>query len=196
MSDTYLNFKALESNEKGNFEIECIDKSSDVTLIAPHAGCIESSTKNIAKSIAGKIFNYYAFVGKRRQDCYKYLHITSHNFDEPKALELVGKSKYVISIHGCMDEQEDKQKKKINYGKKIFIGGLDEDLINKLQETLENASLPVSFLSKFAGEEPKNICNRGTTRKGIQFELTRSFRKSDKLREKFIFAVSECLKQL
>ncbi len=52
MADTYKNFQELAKNEKGNFKIEYIDRGSNITIIAPHGGKIESYTTEIAKKIA------------------------------------------------------------------------------------------------------------------------------------------------
>ena len=201
MSDKYKNFNDLKKSEKENcdFKIDYKDIGSKIAIVAPHGGKIEDKTTEIAKLIAGNNCNYYSFIGQKSNNN-RDLHITSHKFDEPRALELVGNSEIVIAIHGCMDEQKNEQKKKINYSKKIFIGGLNKDLIDKLQEVLEDASLPIST-DQFPGIEPDNICNRATTRvdatgEGVQFELTRSFRDDGILCGKFIAAVSECLKTL
>ena len=190
MADKYENFKKLQENEADNFEIECLNRSSCIALIAPHGGKIESKTTEIAKLIAGNNFNYYSFIGQKSNNNHD-LHITSHKFDEPRALELVENSEIVIAIHGCKNKYSKKDD-----SKEIFIGGLHEDLIDKLHEAFKKATLPISFLSKFSGEEPNNICNKGTTGKGVQFELTRSFRDDGELCGKFIAAVSECLKTL
>lgn len=192
INNDYENFKELQKYEKENcdFKIEHKDRGSNITIVAPHGGKIEDKTTEIAKLIAGDSFNYYSFIGQKSNNN-RDLHITSHKFDEPRALELVCKLKHVIAIHGCKDKQD-----RISYGKKIFIGGLDENLIDKLQEALKNASLPVSFLLKFAGKEKNNICNRGTLGKGVQFELTSSARNDGELCGKFIAVVSKCLKQL
>ena len=205
MSDKYKNFKELKKFEKENFDfkIECKSRRSKITIVAPHGGKIEDKTTEIAKLIAGNNFNYYSFIGQKSNNN-RDLHITSHKFDEPIALELAGNSEIIIAIHGCNDEQKDKQRKKINYGKKIFIGGLDEDLIDKLQEeALEKDFLPIcsldtctDFPSHFKGERPSNICNKGTAKKGVQFELTKSFRNDGELCGDFISAVSKCLKTL
>ncbi len=202
--DKYRNFEELEKGEDThNYRIIHKDRSSHVTIIAPHGGCIELKTKKIAEKIADDNFNYYSFIGKKDTNCYSDLHITSTNFDEPKAIELVGKSEVVIAIHGCKDKQKDKQNKKINYGEKIFIGGLDEDLIGRFKEALENASLSIftsdtcdNFPLHFKGETSNNICNRGKKGKGVQFELTKSFRDNGELCGKFITVVSKCLKTL
>ncbi len=65
----------------------------------------------------------------------------------------------------------------------------------KLKNVLTKANLPVLYLDKFSGERLKNICNKGVTKKGIQFELTRSLRKDNDLTNKFIMIVRTCLEK-
>lgn len=198
-NNEYSNFEELAKNEVGNYTIECIDRGANITIIAPHGGRIEPRTDAITKAIAGHNLNYYGFIAERGKiEGKKSMHITSHKFDEHKALELVGKSEIVIAIHGCNNDHSTKDD-----SKEIFMGGLDRNLISKLQETLENASLPIcsldtcdNFPSHFKGENPDNICNKGTTGKGIQFELTNAFRNDGALCGKFISTVSHCLKTL
>ena len=185
----YSNFKELEKNEVGNYTIECIDKGSHIIIIAPHGGRIEPRTDTIAKTIAYQNFNYYGFISERGKiKARKNMHITSHKFDEPKALELVGKSEIVIAIHGCKNLHSQRSNKK-----EIFIGGLNKDLKTKLEKVLKESSLHVSFLRKFAGEEEDNICNRGSTKAGVQFELTSSFRNDGELCRIFISTVRNFL---
>jgi len=188
--DVYANFKELEKNEVGNYAIECINRGSYITIISPHGGKIEFNTTEIAKLIAGDSLNYYSFIGKRRNEN-KKLHITSTNFDEPKALELVKKSEIVIAIHGCTDKQGKKENKK-DYGKHIFIGGLNEKLKNTLEEALSKTGLSISR-ERFPGIEKDNICNRGKRSNGVQFELSASFRNDAKCCGKFIEIVGGVL---
>ncbi|CAA6820658.1 MAG: Unknown protein [uncultured Sulfurovum sp.] len=189
MPDKYDNFKKLQENEAGNFEIECIDRGSHITIIAPHGGKIERKTTKIAKRIAGDSLNYYSFIGKKNS-YNRDLHITSHKFDEPRALELVVKSEIIITIHGCANKWS-----KIDDNREIFIGGLDEGLISKFKDAMKDEFLPISFLKKFSGTEKKNICNRGINGKGVQFELTKAFREDVQLTNEFISNVRTCLEK-
>jgi len=54
--------------------------------------------------IAGSDFSLYAFRGIKEKDN-KKLHITSHHFDEPMALEMASKSETVLAIHGEKNER-------------------------------------------------------------------------------------------
>ena len=94
------------------------------------------------------------------------MHITSHNFDEPNAIELVSKSNIVVAIHACTG----------NAGL-VHIGGLDEELKEVIADELEARGIRVSKEHPgFQGSNPHNICNRGTTGKGVQLEITRDLR--------------------
>ncbi|HFQ62590.1 MAG TPA: hypothetical protein ENK39_09875 [Epsilonproteobacteria bacterium] len=186
--DLYESFKDLQKNEVGNYTIEYLDRGSNITILAPHGGKIEFNTTEIAKLIAGDSFNYYSFIGQKNKNN-RHLHITSHKFNEPIAKELVGKSKIVIAIHGCSDKQGKNEK---DYGKHIFIGGLDEELKNTLQEALLEAGLSIGR-EKFQGMVKDNICNVGKRSKGVQFELTKSFRGDAEYCGKFIEIVGRIL---
>jgi len=182
-NNEYSSFEKLEKNEVGNYTIECNDKGANITIIAPHGGRIEPRTDAIAKAIAGYNLNYYGFISERGKiEGRKNMHMTSHKFDEPKVLGLVEKSKVVIAIHGCKDVQGIN---KTDYGKHIFIGGLDEELKNVLKQALSRAGLSIGT-EKFPAIHPENICNRGSTKKGVQFELTKSFRDDAECYGKFI----------
>ena len=152
-----------------------------VAVIAPHAGRIEPKTGPIAREIAGAEFSLYCFRGMKTAGN-KDLHITSHHFDEPRCLELIKVHKWVVTIHGC-------QKK----GEHVFLSGLDKALIADLEASLLQAGIRVQTLGhKYTGTLPKNICNRGRSHAGVQFELSRSFRNGDRV-PAFIEAVRNVL---
>lgn len=172
-SDKYHDFRHLAANETLNkdYKIFVRDLGADITIIAPHGGCIERGTSVIADKIAGNIYNYYSFCGiksNRNSD----LHITSHHFDEPRAMRLVLKSKLVIAVHACIDKEE-----------VIHMGGLFKDLKNHISTLLETAGIRVSMQTKrYPGRHPDNICNKGLLKKGVQLEISRGLRdRSDKI---------------
>ena len=165
--DTYHSFDDLKKHEKLNndYNISIRDVGSPITIIAPHGGKIEPRTSDIAKNIAKSNYNCYCFEGiKKRNNA--SLHITSHKFDEPHALNLIKRSKIVISIHACTG----------NDGL-VYLGGLDTGLIKAIEFELKNKGIHVSDDNHtFLGLNPHNICNRGTTQKGVQLEITRGLR--------------------
>ena len=184
MSDKYNSFNDLSKNEQGNFKIEYNYINSYISIIAPHGGKIEKYTDEIAKEIASNKYNYYAFIGSKKEHN-RELHITSHKFNEPKAIELVEKSDITISIHGCKDETE--------RDNLIYLGGLNDNFKNIIMLELINNGFEVSF-DKFKGKEPLNICNR-SKENGVQIELTKQVREGEKLREKFIESIINVLEK-
>jgi phage replication-related protein YjqB (UPF0714/DUF867 family) len=165
--DTYSNFKELSFKEKRNkdFVIATCNTGSPVTIIAPHGGRIEPRTSYIASRIAGDKFNFYGFKGIK-PDNNRCLHITSHKFDEPQALNLVENSRIVVSIHACTDRQA-----------LVYPGGRNEELIAAIVKALTAAGITVADrIAKYQGLNPNNICNRGLTGKGAQLEISRGLR--------------------
>jgi phage replication-related protein YjqB (UPF0714/DUF867 family) len=137
-------------------------------VVAPHGGDIEHGTSEIADAIAGDDFSFYAFEGikqSRNQD----LHITSHRFDEPKCVNLVGASTTAIAIHGRKGE-----------AKVVYLGGLDTRALKVLRATLLAGGFRVEKddSPRLQGRDKKNICNRTKTGTGVQLEITRGLRRS------------------
>jgi len=165
--DTYGSFAELKNYERQNkdYQISICDVKSRITIIAPHGGKIEPGTSDIAKKIATGSFNYYCFEGIKKENN-AVLHITSHNFDEPKAVNLISRSHIVVAIHACKGNE-----------KFVILGGLDKGLKKFIADELESRQIPVSRShGNFKGQHPDNICNRGATKKGVQLEITRRLR--------------------
>jgi phage replication-related protein YjqB (UPF0714/DUF867 family) len=153
-----------------------------VAVIAPHAGGIEPRTGPIAKDIAGTDFSFYCFRGLKKGGGNRDLHVTSHHFDEPKCLELISDHEWVIAIHGC--------KKK---GEHVFLSGLDKLLLTDLEAELLSAGVKVETAGHhYTAALPGNICNRGKSDAGVQFELTLAFRNGDQV-PGFVEAVRKVL---
>lgn len=173
-TDKYSNYAALAVAEKLglDFEIVVIKRSaSRVAVIAPHAGGIEPQTGPIARAIAGPEFSLYCFRGIKKAGGNHDLHITSHHFDEPRCLKLISDQEWVVAIHGCENE-----------GEHIFLSGLDESLISDLEAALLAAGIVAKTSGhKFTAKLPDNICNRGASNAGVQFELSRSLRESNRV---------------
>ena len=119
----------------------------------------------VTKLIAGNTFNYYCFEGikaKNNQD----LHITSHLFDEPGAIDLISSSYIVITIHACTDKED-----------VIYVGGCFIELASHIQNILETLNIKIlRQKNRFPGTHPDNICNKGIRKKGVQLEISRSLR--------------------
>ncbi len=165
--DTYNNFLELRQKERLNqdYRISSCDRGSAVTILAPHGGRIEPKTSYIAGQIARNKFNYYSFEGIKSINN-RTLHITSHNFDEPQALELLVRSRTVVAIHACRVKNA-----------LVYPGGRDRRLIGEIVRQLTVAGVPVADgNARYPGINPKNICNRGASGKGAQLEISRGLR--------------------
>lgn len=165
--DTYRNFKELKTVEKLNadYKISIFDVGSPITIIAPHGGKIEPKTSEIAAGIARDQFNYYCFEGMKPANN-RWLHITSHNFDEPQALELLARSQTVVAVHACTDEKA-----------VVYPGGRDEELMAAIVTEFKTVGISVANRNfKYPGVNPNNICNRGVSGRGAQLEISRGLR--------------------
>lgn len=174
MADIYSNYAELsQTEEKGiDYRIRCVS-SSDVLIVAPHGGGIEPGTTQIAEALAENQYSFYSFEGLKRTGNWS-LHITSTNFDEPLALELLKTANQVITIHGVQGDEEEV----------VYLGGLDDELKHRIKKSLlclsssQDIDLKVGMHDnpRLQGINPRNICNRGNTKKGVQLEITRKLR--------------------
>jgi phage replication-related protein YjqB (UPF0714/DUF867 family) len=100
-----------------------------------------------------------------------YADVTSTNYDEPIALELVQNTRRCLSLHGCSDDDANG---------KVQFGGLDAELEEILLEELTLAGIPAEIATKPAlnGSDPANICNKTQTCIGAQLEMRATFRES------------------
>lgn len=169
--NNYQGFSDLAKyNVQGkDYRIIVLKRPSPVAIVAPHGGKIEKRTSDIAKAIAANDCNLYLFEGIRSSRNYASLHLTSHRFDEPECLALVEACPIVVTIHGFTNSDE-----------KILIGGLDIALKEQLAIALHEFGVLTEIDGHgFPAMEPKNICNRGSTGKGVQLEFSSGIRGSD-----------------
>lgn len=166
MSDTYLSFTELSANERPEaYRIVCEERGTKIALIAPHAGKIESWTSEICRGIAKEDLTYYLFEGCKSKSNYGDLHITSTNFDEPKALAIAGAAEVVVTVHGQAGADSF-----------VNVGGLNKDIGEKIIEKLVSVGYAASRQADKAGIDPKNICNRGNSGLGVQLEISLALR--------------------
>jgi phage replication-related protein YjqB (UPF0714/DUF867 family) len=144
-------------------------EGSKVAVLAPHGGRIEGRTSEIARLIAGDDHSLYLFEGLRTTgDNFDCLHLASHYFDEPRALDLVSRHDIVVAVHGYAAPGPD-----------VLLGGLNERLKNEIARALRETGF--SYLTdghRFPGSHPRNICNRGRSGEGVQLELSEELRKA------------------
>jgi len=167
-SDTYANFSELSASEVygEGYKIESKDNDSTVAIIAIHGGGIEAGTTQLAKATSDLgSYNYYSFMGILKSGNTR-LHITSNNFDENIARNLVAKSNLTLSLHGCSGAD-----------KTTYLGGLDTALGKQIQKALTSAGFIVKpAISRLDGTSLQNITNSNLTGKGVQLEITKGLR--------------------
>ncbi len=170
--DKYANFSDLQGEEvEGvDFRIHLRHGGSGIAIVAPHGGKIERGTLPLANAIAGTDHSYYSFEGiKSSIRANRILHLTSNNFDEPRARSLVSKCKTVVTIHGA----------KGMYAA-VYAGGRDMELRRIVLGALKQAGFDAKDdpSPSRQGRGASNICNSGLTAQGLQLELTLGLRKS------------------
>jgi phage replication-related protein YjqB (UPF0714/DUF867 family) len=142
---------------------------SRVAVLAPHGGRIEGRTSEIARLIAGDEHALYLFEGLRMTgDNFDCLHLASHCFDEPRALDLISGCDTVVAVHGYAAPGPD-----------VLLGGLNEGLKEEVAQALAQIGISCSTDGhRFPGRHPRNICNRGRSGAGVQLELSEGLRKA------------------
>jgi phage replication-related protein YjqB (UPF0714/DUF867 family) len=166
--DTYRNFSELSGRELAgrDFIIHCTVRNPCGIVVAPHGGRIESFTAEVARHIAGDVLSYYAFVGIKARGNHR-LHITSHRFDEPRALDVVAGAAVVLAVHGAGEEAPF-----------VMVGGRDAARGKRLSDVLAEKGFCIRPPGlRTGGVHPLNICNRGKTKQGIQMELGAALRR-------------------
>lgn len=136
--------------------------SSKFAIFAIHGG-VETETSKIAEALAGDDLSLYIFKGSGGS-----LHIPSQVFNEPRAIELTSKVDTIISIHGQHDDTS----------AFVMIGGLDTELKRKIEDALRQAGFTIAEPpEQLDGDNPRNICNRGRSGKGVQLEISEALRR-------------------
>lgn len=168
MGDFYGSYEELMRCEKEGEDYEIVTategRDSRVVVMAPHGGKIEMGTSEIAKAIAGDTLALYAFQGRKRSNNAR-LHLTSHRFDEPRAVVLAEKAVIVLGVHGMTGKDE-----------VVMVGGLHPSLVSAVNAALKNMGIETRDPSDgLKATGPRNICNR-SQRGGVQLEVSRQLR--------------------
>lgn len=170
ISSKYNSYEELKEQEELNedYEINYVERNSDITVIAIHGGGIEPGTSEIAKGLADRMdLSYYLFEGIKPTGN-MILHIESTRFDEPIGRNMVQNSVSALSIHGYRGEES-----------MIFLGGRNEAYRVAIRDALQNRGFPVEDApSHISGMSEQNIVNDTQLRKGVQLELTAGLRDS------------------
>ena len=171
MKEYYENLSRLLKNEKrANYNIETIDRKSEIVVIAPHGGGIEPGTSEIAREISGKNLSLLLFEGLLKKYNKKRLHVTSTHIDYEPWINILKNAKISISIHGTNDPN-------LNF-RNVELSGLNKTLICNISKKLEKYGYDVvkSPLCRNA-MSIDNIVNR-SVEMGCQLELSKELRES------------------
>jgi len=168
VTDKYPTFEALASAEPDAYTVRVTNIGRSLVVVAPHGGGIEPGTSEVALAIAGDDFTCYLFEGLKPA-ANRDLHITSSRFDEPQCIELLRAASAAVTVHG--EESADEV---------VFLGGLHTALLTSVRDALETNGFVVREHSnpQLQGRDPRNICNIGRLRAGIQLELSLGLRES------------------
>lgn len=165
--DGYHSFLALATAEESrHYRIIKKERGTKILIFTPHGGGIEPGTSELVAALAGQDFSFYCFEGTKR-DGNDGLHITSTHFDEPAGLRMARQAEKLVTLHGCGGRSE-----------KVFIGGLDEALVERFIAAFLSAGFAAEKgRGRISGRSPRNICNQGKTGMGVQIEVSEGLRK-------------------
>ena len=156
---------------------------TEKVVLAIHGGGIEGGTSEVALAVAGfhpatfaqatdglGFHDLWIFEGLL-SSCNSNLHVTSTEYDDPIALELVQNARRCISLHGFSDAAANG---------KSQIGGRDTELKCIVLEELTAAGIPAHIATdpQLDGSDPFNICNKTKSGAGVQLEMGTTFRAS------------------
>jgi phage replication-related protein YjqB (UPF0714/DUF867 family) len=185
VSDLYRNFQELEEGEQEgrDWAREFLDRQSRILIVAPHGGWIEPLTTEMARRIAGGELSFYSFLGLKEAGS-RDLHITSHRFDDPVALEAAEAADRVLAIHG----------ERTRNRPFVMVGGRCNEMRGALSEVLASCGFSVREpRAGLRGSHRHNICNRGRLGAGGQLEVSEGlrtcFRRDPGRQEEFVTAV-------
>ncbi|MEW5906276.1 MAG: poly-gamma-glutamate hydrolase family protein [Elusimicrobiota bacterium] len=162
--DSLAGFGQLESSytEGRDYSVEAYDRGSAITVLAPHGGDLERGTSRLARAVAGADWNLYIFNAWLGRDSGR-LHLTSANFDDPRALDLAGRSRLAVSLHGQAEK-----------GRWVCVGGANAEAGRLVSEALARAGFRTQFpCRRLPGRSPRNITNRAAAG-GVQLEVSLS----------------------
>ncbi len=153
-----------------DYSIETAGRGSKALVLAIHGGRIEWMSADLARAIAGTDLNLYIFEGMKPADNWE-LHVTSENFDEPRALAMAADAWWGISVHGFANANVSV----------VCVGGGNTDLASEVARHLRKVAVDrrpfeVHYpCAIFAGKRPTNIVNR-PREGGVQLELSTRLR--------------------
>lgn len=163
----YSGFSQLKNHEQEgkDFLIHLVERNNLVLIMAPHGGGIEPGASEIALAVSQPEYNHYSFEGLKRSGN-RVLHITSSRFDEPVAMAAAKNSRVILTFHGCTGDTP-----------LVFMGGLDSRFKHIIELNLQKAGFHTGERQDILGNDPANLCNRGSSGRGVQLELTQALRR-------------------
>jgi phage replication-related protein YjqB (UPF0714/DUF867 family) len=167
---SYQSYAQLSRYEKEgvDYRIRVRDRQAETLILAIHGGGIETGTSELARAVAADDHNLYLFEGLKNSGNTS-LHITSHLFDEPRAIDIANRSTYCVSIHGFSEPRRSL----------ACIGGRNARLRRETLKALKATGLiqqeSENPCEEFYGLDPDNIVNR-CARDGVQVELSSRLR--------------------
>lgn len=192
------NIKELEQSSKREIDYRIVSyfRKNTPLVFAIHGGNIESGTSKLAKAISGNKWSLYSFEGITAPDYdwsqlqSGYMHLTSHKFNEPLALEMAKQSKDCLSVHGYPNTKDEAD---------ICIGGKNNFKRSKLYRILSKKfpKLTVCKLccKPYLGVHKFNIVNR-CQKPGVQVELSPKVRRKILTSDEFTRTLSRAFRQL
>jgi len=147
-----------------DYSIKLRSGRSDVLIMAPHGGNIEPGCSEIAAAVAAGEHSFYALEGLKPAGNWS-LHIASTHFDEPVCMNALKNARQVLTIHGCKDDAQ-----------LVYLGGMDRMLKEAVKESLESSRFVTGVRDGIQGRSELNICNRGSSGKGVQIEISFALR--------------------
>jgi phage replication-related protein YjqB (UPF0714/DUF867 family) len=192
MDNEFPNFAALKAAKIENVDYRIVvrrgARTGGAIVMAPHGGKIEPRTSLITETIAGRDLDMYCFEGLMPESN-RELHVTSRNFDEATALDLLRTKSTVVTIHGRQDREDPST---------VYMGGKDAALVSEIAGRLQETGFQTRKDNHpFPGIQDSNIVNRGLTGKGAQLEVPLSLRRrlgnEPELLEKFCGAVRKAI---
>lgn len=171
MPDTYANYADLAAHETEGVDYQVRTRApagSAMLMLAPHGGGIEPMSGEVADYIAAQQNRlFYAFEGIKSSGN-SVLHITSTNFDEPRALDAAATAAYVVSFHGASGSTA-----------QVFMGGADTVLRDMIGAALTKAGFTVANTpTELDGNDPASINQKGRRAAGVQIEMTLALRQT------------------
>lgn len=170
MADTYANYADLAAHQVEGVDYRIRQRTpagSALLHMSPHAGGIEPGAGECADYCAGTTRAFYVFEGIKASGN-SVLHLTSTNFDEPRALTAVGKAAYTIAWHGAAGTTA-----------QVFLGGADTALRDRVGAALTAAGFTVTTTpTELDGNDPASINQKNRRAAGVQIEMTLALRTS------------------